>query len=208
MKVLKFKKEIKEVAQIITREEFLKEVTVDCPSYYDLNYDKNICNSSTTGCKSCWESAIKDFKFKDEEVIENHKEYTIHSLLNDFEEGIEFIKVSDGTNPLKYKILNSNLYFYNYVDEIWEKTLYNLKVILNIKFTKVEEPKKLKSMTLEEAIKIGNKIKFKYSDNYNMMKGFLPFNDAIYFLTTPYFDNNVIRKLILEGTWFAEGVYE
>ena len=77
----------------------------------------------------------------------------------------------------------------------------------NIKFKDAEEPK-LKPMTFEEAVKTGNKIKFKYSDNYNMAKGFLPFNDAIYFLTTPYFDNNVIRKLILEGTWFAEGVYE
>ena len=137
-----------------------------------------------------------------EEIIMN-KEYKISDLLNNFNELNEFVN-SSGT---KYRIQGGELYYHNVPKDEWVISLNCLRVILNMKFTKVEEPK-LKPMTFEEAVKTGNKIKFKYSDNYNMVKGFLPFDDAIHFLTTPYFDNNVIRKLILEGTWFAEGVYE
>ena len=133
---------------------------------------------------------------------EQPKEYKISDLLSNFEEETEFI-----SSNIKYKIQEGELCYYNIHKKEWATSLNCLKAILYMKFTKVEEPK-LKPMTFEEAIKTGNKIKFKYSGNYNMAKGFLPFNDAIYFLTTPYFDNNVIRKLILEGTWFSEGVYE
>ena len=141
------------------------------------------------------------YPFEFELYEKQPNEYTITDLLNNFPFETEFEYMER-----KYKMSNGNLL----VDDSiygWIESIMSFKEILNMKFTKIEEPK-LKPMTFEGAVRTGNKIKFKYSDNYNMAKGFLPFNDAIYFLTTPYFDNNVIRKLILEGTWFAEGVYE
>ena len=144
------------------------------------------------------------YPFEFELYEKQPNEYTITEIVNGFDEGAEFQYME-----LRYKIYCGALYYWDTEEQtpMWRKSAYTLKRILNMKFTKVEEPK-LKPMTFEEAVKTGNKIKFKYSDNYNMAKGFLPFDDAIHFLTTPCFDNNVIRTLILEGTWFAEGVYE
>lgn len=193
-----------------TKEEFLNDEIIieDCPSDYGLKDNKKFCGISNEehDCKGCWKQTIETVGMEFKEEVPKPtppKEYTISDLINSFPEETEFI-ISVNT---KYKILNDNLYYYSKLAEKWLKSEFTIRETLNMKFTKAEDPK-LKPMTFEEAIKIGNKIKFKYSDNYNMAKGFLPFNDAIYFLTTPYFDNNVIRKLILEGTWFAEGVYE
>ena len=158
------------------------------------------------------------YPFEFELYIEQPKEYTIADLLNNFDEETEFIKVGGGIKPLKYKILDGNLYFYNYVEDIWKQTLYSLKVTLNMKFTKAEEPK-LKPMTFEEAVKTGKNIRYEYTYDYLEqenketvkvkieLKEFHIFSEIIEEMIMKH-NSYTATQIILEGTWFAEGVYE
>lgn len=198
------KKDIKEVARTMTREEFLgldSQQRIDllngygCPTYYGLKsyVSFNICKP-TANCTRCWNLAVEDIKFKGEEVLEQPKEYTIHNLLNDFEEGIKFNWLG-----YHYKIKNGELY----IGEC--KSMKSLKEILEMKFTKVEEPKS-KLMTFEEAVGTGKRIKFKYY-GYASIDEFMTLNSMLLYLTKTFF-NNQISNIILKGTWYAEGVYE
>ena len=134
--------------------------------------------------------------------IEPSKEYTIHNLM-EFSEQTEFI-----SKDTKYKIFLGRLYWYNtnMSTAMWVEVNSNisLKEILNMKFTKVEYPK-LKPMTFEEAITTEKKIKYEYNnesqDNFKLV------NETIKSITESY-ATWFIRDILLEGTWFAEGVYE
>ena len=130
-----------------------------------------------------------------------NKEYKISDLLNNFNELNEFVN-SSGT---KYRIQGGELYYHNIPKDEWVISLNCLRVILNMKFTKVEEPK-LKPMTFEEAVRTGNKIKYCY-DGYTLDK-FHNTQNIFKHLVSPMYGSKTVSDIILEGIWFAEGVYE
>lgn len=123
--------------------------------------------------------------------------------MNDFDEGTVFQCVG-----LRYKIYHGSLYCLDTEEQtsIWEKSINSLKQILDMKFTKVEEPKKLKSMTFEEAVRTGNKIKYCY-DGYTLDK-FYTIQNIFKHLISPMYGNETVSSIILNNTWYAEGVYE
>ena len=132
------------------------------------------------------------------ELADKPKEYTIHNLINDFPEEtiFEYMK-------RKYKIHYGNLFVEDSTCG-WIETIYKLKPILDMKFTKVEEPKlpKLRSMTFEEAVRTGKKIKYESE----IQRNFEPVNKIIEIITK-YSPSWIVKEIFL-GTWFAEGVYE
>ena len=208
------KKDIKEVARTMTREEFLgldsqQRIDLlngyDCPtdyglkSYYEVSF--NNC-TPTANCTRCWKLAVEDIKFKGETISDktDTNTYTIHNLLNDFPSETKFL-----SNDHLFRIQLGELQTYDNDKHEWRKSINSLKQILDMKFTKVEELK-LKPMTFEEAVGTGNKIKFKY-DGYDSIEEFMTLDSMLQYLTKPYIVNP-IKDIILEGTWYAEGVYE
>jgi hypothetical protein len=137
-----------------------------------------------------------------ERYEEQPKEYNIHNLLNNFDEETVFQYMD-----LRYKIYCGALYHWDTEEQrpMWRKSAYSLKRILNMKFTKIEDPK-LKPMTFEEAVKTGKKIKYKY-DGYTLDK-FHNTQNIFKHLVSPMYGSKTVSEIILEGTWFAEGVYE
>lgn len=135
--------------------------------------------------------------------IEPSKEYTIHNLM-EFSEQTEFI-----SKDTKYKIFLGRLYWYNtnMSTAMWVEVNSNipLKEILNMKFTKAEEPK-LKPMTFEEAVKTGKKIKYK-NKSYTLDK-FYNVQNTLKLLTSSMYASETVSEILLESTWYAEGVYE
>ena len=162
------KKDIKEVARTMTREEFLgldsqQRIDLlngyDCPtdyglkSYYEVSF--NNC-TPTANCTRCWKLAVEDIKFKGETISDktDTNTYTIHNLLNDFPSETKFL-----SNDHLFRIQLGELQTYDNDKHEWRKSINSLKQILDMKFTKVEELK-LKPMTFEEAVGTGKKIKF------------------------------------------------
>lgn len=137
------------------------------------------------------------------ELAEQLKEYTIHNLM-EFPEGTEFI-----SKDTKYKIFLGRLHWYNtnMSTSMWVEVNSNisLKEILDMKFTKVEELK-LKAMTFEEAIASGNKIRYEYKDEEIIQENFLLLDEIMESLSLLVCWR--IARVILKGTWYAEGVYE
>ena len=186
-----------------TKEEFLNNEIIieDCPSDYGLKDNKKFCGSSNEehDCKGCWKQTIETVGMEFKEEVLEPTEYTISDLINSFPEETEFI-ISANT---KYKILNDNLYYYSKLAEKWLKSEFTIRETLNMKFTKVEEPK-LKPMTFEEAVHTLKNVKYElFNDKQDK---FYPPNVTI---------KNILERypvkttaIILEGTWFAEGVYE
>jgi hypothetical protein len=199
-------KKIINITKTKTKEEFLNDEIIieDCPSDYGLKDNKKFCgtNNEEYDCKGCWKQTIETvgIEFK-EEVAEPTpiKEYTISDLINSFPEETEFI-ISGNT---KYKILKDNLYHYSKFAEKWLKSEFTIRETLSMKFTKVEEPK-LKPMRFEEAVRTGNKIKYEFFND--KQDKFYPPNETIQSIIELYPIKTT--AIILEGTWFAEGVYE
>ena len=76
----------------------------------------------------------------------------------------------------------------------------------NIKFKDDAEESKLKPMTFEEAVRTGNNIKYCY-DGYTLDK-FHNTQNIFKHLVSPMYGSKTVSEIILEGTWYAEGVYE
>jgi hypothetical protein len=201
------KSEVIEMASKMTREEFLYEnakYNGSCPHISSPQQEE--CNvvsdeDAKECCMDCWSNALNkdsDIKFKDEEIIEQPKEYIINDIINDFKE--ETLFLSEG---IKYKIYKGNL-FWN-PSGVWSGVgvSLSLKQILEMKFTKVEEPK-LKPMTFEEAVHTLKKVKYEFFND--KQDKFYPPNETIQSIIELYPIKTT--AIILEGTWFAEGVYE
>ena len=143
-----------------------------------------------------------------EEIKQQPKEYYIYNLINDFKEGTEFIN-SLGT---KYRIQEGELYYYSIHENEWVASLNSLKTILDMKFTKAEDPKlkQLKPMTFVEAVTTSKKIRYECNlkgNEYIEQNNFETFNNTIKNMTEHYPSWRIYR-IFLKGTWYAEGVYE
>ena len=169
-------------------------IIVDCEKHYYLDIDK--------GRYRWYDYELELYK---EEITEQPKEYDIHNLLNDFPEGTQFIN----SLGIKYKVLGGDLYYYKevYIPYKWREVRYSssIKQILNMKFTKIEESK-LKSMTFDEAVKTGGRLKFVHT-NYKMIEEFMCLDNILQYISTTFLDCS-IKDIILDGIWYAEGVYE
>ena len=142
------------------------------------------------------------YEFEFESYKEYPKEYSIHNLLNDFPEGTEFITSAKN----KYRIYDGELSYCYDVNHSWSNSTLSLKEILNtkfMKFTKVEDLK-LKPMTFEEAVKTGKRLKFTHTDY--VVENFTFLNDIFQNLSEKL--SSSAKDIILEGIWYAEGVYE
>ena len=234
-----------EIAKTKTKEDFFNGeiITEDCPGEYGLKDNKEFCGyeNGEYNCKECWKQVIEavgiefndeklengfedniDIKIighrnhalviKSEEVIEQPKEYTIHNLLNDFPSETEFVNCA-GT---KYRIQDGDLRYYNSSAKEWRLKFTSYKQILEMKFTKVEDPK-LKPMTFKEAVRTKKKVKYEYEHPTEDSSGelttvkwkqdnFYSPNETIQSITECFPSH--ISDIILNGTWFAEGVYE
>ena len=220
------KKDIKEVARTMTREEFLgldsqQRIDLlngyDCPtdyglkSYYEVSF--NNC-TPTANCTRCWKLAVEDIKFKGETISDktDTNTYTIHNLLNDFPSETKFL-----SNDHLFRIQLGELQTYDNDTQEWRKSINSLKQILEMKFTKVEEPK-LKSLTFNEAVKTGKNIRYEYTYEVEQenketvkieieLKEFHIFSEIVEEMIMKY-NSYTATQIIVYGTWFAEGVYE
>ena len=136
------------------------------------------------------------------ELADKPKEYTIHNLINDFPFETEFV---NSVRRTKYRIQDGDLYYYNSMSKAWRLRVSSFKEISDMKFTKVEESK-LKPMTFEEAIASGNKIRYEYKDEEIIQENFLLLDEIMESLSLLVCWR--IARVILKGTWYAEGVYE
>lgn len=130
-------------------------------------------------------------------------EYTIVNIVNDSEEGVEFVSAKG--IDMRYKILDGNLFNYKYLNEEWDSSTLAISEILNMKFTKAEYPK-LKPMIFEESVRIGNKIKYEY--NNFTLDDFYTLQSIFRRLVSPMYSSETVSDIILKGTWYAEGVHE
>ena len=128
-------------------------------------------------------------------------EYTIVNIVNDFEEGVEFVSAKG--IDMRYKILDGNLFNYKYLNEEWDRSTLAISKILNMKFTKAEDPK-LKPMTFEEAVHTLKNVKYELLND--KQDKFYPPNETIQSIVELY--PVKVTAIILNGTWYAEGVYE
>ena len=136
------------------------------------------------------------------------KEYTIHNLIDTFPTETKFL-----SNDHLFRIQLGELQIYDEDMQEWRKSINSLKQILDMKFTKVEEPKlpKLKPMTFEEAVRTGNKIKYKFNENikqYNFFSLIETMKILYESASDSIYTEGLVSDIILKGTWFAEGVYE
>ena len=134
------------------------------------------------------------------ELAEQSTTYTITDILNNFPTETKFL-----SNDHLFRIQLGELQTYDEDTQEWRKSINSLKQILDMKFTKVEEPK-LKPMTFEEAVRTGNKIKYEY-DNF-AVDYFCTLQNIFGLLMSPMYSSKTVLNIILKGTWFAEGVYE
>ena len=173
----KFKKYIGKIATIISKKgDYEYHIDLDQGEYYWYPYELEL-------------------------YIEPPKEYTIHNLLNDFPQETLFVN----SLGIKCKIQDEDLYCYKIPTKKWDICFYTFRTILNMKFTKVEEPK-LKPMTFEEAVETGGRLKFVHT-TYKMIEEFMCLDNILQYISTTFLACS-IKDLILDSTWYAEGVYE
>lgn len=140
------------------------------------------------------------------------EEYIITDLLNDFPAETKFL-----SNEHLFRIQLGELQTYDEDTQKWRKSINSLKQILEMKFTKVEEPK-LKSLTFNEAVKTGKNIRYEYTYEVEQenketvkieieLKEFHIFSEIVEEMIMKY-NSYTATQIIVYGTWFAEGVYE
>ena len=166
-------------------------------NYYRLEFDRY------THKGEYYDRELELYTGELKELADKPKEYTIHNLM-EFPEGTEFITSAKN----KYRIYDGELSYCYDVNHSWSNSTLSLKEILNtkfMKFTKVEDLK-LKPMTFEEAVKTGKKIKYK-NKSYTLDK-FYNVQDTFKILTSSMYASETVSEILLESTWYAEGVYE
>lgn len=138
--------DIKEMAKTMTREEFMKGIEFyesgwGIHDFYGKGSNSSDCCPNAYGlinkcgdCRDCWENAIKDIKFKGEDIIED-KEYTIQELFN-FEEETEFVTSDIFEDVVKIK---NKIFYVLDASKKWHSDIISFEWI-NIKF-KLKKPK-------------------------------------------------------------------
>nr|UWG92221.1 MAG: hypothetical protein [Bacteriophage sp.] len=95
------KEKLQEIASTMAKDEFIKKYhynSSNCPGEYGLKESSEICNGSGN-CTKCWENAIKELKFKED----NMKELNIIEA-SKMEVGTKFKVIKDGKEK-KYTLL-------------------------------------------------------------------------------------------------------
>lgn len=192
--------ELKEIAKELTREEFIREVmNVNnyCPESVSLERIKN-CNLSS--CKDCWKNAIKDIKFKGEDMenkIDYDREYNIHEVM-EFPKGTIFID-----SNVKYKIINGELCFK--AECGWLRSCNNLQRILEMKFKLFKKDKKVSVLEAMTAFNKGKTIKVNFKDVTNGKNETLEFIPAFADDSWCIEEGQTITPyLITDGKWYIK----
>lgn len=189
------KEKLQEIASTMEKDEFIEKYhynSSDCPGKYGLKESSEICNGSGN-CTKCWENAIKELKFKED----NMKELNIIEASKMPNTVFEVIYPSGNKKSKKLKT-DSNGNLYNDDNTPFENAYFY--DIIQAKFTPLPKEIEVDFMEAIKAYGEGKTIICKIGNNKTEFKPQELFTKDNPILDE--FEDGVTAKEILEGKWY------